>query len=268
LHGFDLGSSAVGYQPGEHEVYFTSLGRFAYETNCNIIDTSRRSTSYEYRLIKYLTRGFSIIAPKLDLKQLKSDNQEISLPIMRFRYNSINESNIVVSMYHVTSSSAEESDYALVDYPDPEGWQLRSSLKHLVDDLRNQRRTTSFLTYSCQKPYKLDGCKPFLSVKQVEAFYKKNRNICSTTKIGDLMNYYINPVKLLELMTFGENKTDLLDAEIKNQYDQIIERVKQVMDSTYPVEWITTNPGTQLSSSFNPIMEDESQWYGNYYSKQ
>src|SRR5690606_20981381 len=66
LHGFDIGSSAVGYD-GKY-VYFTSLSKFAYEYGCNIVDISRRSTTYEQRLIKYLKRGFKIILPDLCTK--------------------------------------------------------------------------------------------------------------------------------------------------------------------------------------------------------
>jgi len=34
----------------------------------NVVDTTRRSTTYERRLHKYLKRGFSIAIPKLDIK--------------------------------------------------------------------------------------------------------------------------------------------------------------------------------------------------------
>jgi hypothetical protein len=66
LHGFDLGSSAVGFDG--KDVYFTTLSKFSYENMVNVVDTTRRSTTYERRLHKYLKRGFSIAIPKLDLK--------------------------------------------------------------------------------------------------------------------------------------------------------------------------------------------------------
>ena len=33
---------------------------------------------------------------------------------------------------------------------------------------------------------------------------------------------------------------------------------------TPTIKWITTTPGTQLTSSFNPIIEDPKEWYGEY----
>ena len=57
LHGFDIGSRAIGFDG--RDVYFTTLSRFSYEFMCNIIDTTRRSTTYEslhyYRVYLILT---------------------------------------------------------------------------------------------------------------------------------------------------------------------------------------------------------------------
>lgn len=68
LHGFDLGSCAVGWN-GE-KVMMTSLGAFCLSRRVNVVDTTRRSTSYEPRLVKYLQRGFNIITPHLDMSKI------------------------------------------------------------------------------------------------------------------------------------------------------------------------------------------------------
>jgi hypothetical protein len=89
LHGFDLGSSAVGYD-GKH-VYMTSLSKFAYEFGHNIIDLSRRSTTYETRLVKYLQRGFGIIMPDFDMQMINTSplrynmNVLIDMPFLKFK---------------------------------------------------------------------------------------------------------------------------------------------------------------------------------------
>lgn len=54
LHGFDLGTSAVGWD-GE-ELLFTTLSKFTYEYQTIIVDLSRRSTTFEKRLVKYVNR--------------------------------------------------------------------------------------------------------------------------------------------------------------------------------------------------------------------
>lgn len=66
LHGFDLGSSCIGYDGSN--VYVTTLGAYAYQYNLNIVDLNFRSTSYESRLIKYFTKlGFGVILPQMKL---------------------------------------------------------------------------------------------------------------------------------------------------------------------------------------------------------
>jgi len=72
LHGFDLGSSAVGYD-GEN-VWMTTLSKYSYRNMVNIVDITRRSTTYERRLIKYFNRGFHIIFPDLNIAAIPQDN--------------------------------------------------------------------------------------------------------------------------------------------------------------------------------------------------
>ncbi|QGR53919.1 hypothetical protein [Moumouvirus maliensis] len=104
LHGFDLGSSAVGFDG--KQVYFTSLGKFCHEYSCNIIDTTRRSTTYEYRLIKYFNRGFNIVLPKLNLKKLRTNYLKFNeieiceMPYFIFSYSEITGNKIRVKNFH------------------------------------------------------------------------------------------------------------------------------------------------------------------------
>lgn len=64
LHGFDLGSSAVGFDGTQ--VWFTQLALFAYRTRLNVLDLTRRRPSYEYRIHKYFYKGFGFILPDMD----------------------------------------------------------------------------------------------------------------------------------------------------------------------------------------------------------
>ena len=56
LHGFDLGSSAIG-SDGEN-VYFTNLSKFCYENMVNIFDGRKRSTTYEQDRENTLKKDF------------------------------------------------------------------------------------------------------------------------------------------------------------------------------------------------------------------
>ena len=92
LHGFDLGSSAIGFD-GER-VYFTSLSKFCFVNLVNIIDGTRRSTSYEHRLAKYFCRDFDIVMPNLnvaaaDPNPKSRESGESTEPPERFAPNSM-----------------------------------------------------------------------------------------------------------------------------------------------------------------------------------
>lgn len=96
LYSFDLGSSAVGFD-GE-KLYFSEMGKFAYEYGCNIVSSRHMSSSYEYRLMKYLDRNMYIILPDLDMTKVKGSY--IHFP--RFPYLHVYRENILI--IHPSSS--------------------------------------------------------------------------------------------------------------------------------------------------------------------
>ncbi len=107
-----LGSSAVGYD-GKN-VYFTTLGKFCHEYSCNIVDTTRRSTTYETRLIKYFDRNFNIVIPNLDIKHLstkyfKYGEVEIAeLPYLSFSYSNIVGNKIIVKKIFIQNTKINQ----------------------------------------------------------------------------------------------------------------------------------------------------------------
>jgi hypothetical protein len=159
LHGFDLGSSAVGFD-GKN-VWFTTLSKFSYEYSCNIIDSTRRSTTYERRLIKYLRRGFMIVMPEFDINQIHPMDETIVLPKMAAIGYNKNKNQILV-----------DDIFAINNYPGSD--------------------------------------------------YDTETNV------------YGNDI--------GGSATHIMS-----------------------IKWKTETPGTQLTSSFNPIFDEEYMWYGRYY---
>jgi hypothetical protein len=63
IGGFDLSASAFAYNG--KEIFTTPLGAWSLINRYIIVDMGRRSTSYEYRLRKYLDYGFGLIFPGL-----------------------------------------------------------------------------------------------------------------------------------------------------------------------------------------------------------
>jgi hypothetical protein len=63
IGGFDIGACMLAYDG--YEIYTTPLGAWTLRNRSIIVDTKRRSTSYEHRLVKYFKRTFRIIFPGL-----------------------------------------------------------------------------------------------------------------------------------------------------------------------------------------------------------
>jgi len=63
IGGFDIGACMLAYDG--YEIYTTPLGAWSLRNRSIIVDTKRRSTSYEHRLVKYYKRTFRIIFPGL-----------------------------------------------------------------------------------------------------------------------------------------------------------------------------------------------------------
>lgn len=61
IGGFDLNVCMVAYDG--NEIYATPFGAWGIKNHTVIIDTKRRSTSFEHRLCKYYNYGFNILFP-------------------------------------------------------------------------------------------------------------------------------------------------------------------------------------------------------------
>lgn len=63
LGGFDLGHAMIAMTDGVDgpKIFWTEMGQWSNTTNTILVDTSRRSTSYEHRIIKYVSRFRSSI---------------------------------------------------------------------------------------------------------------------------------------------------------------------------------------------------------------
>lgn len=69
LSGFDIDSCKVGFDGTK--VWMTETALWSWRTRTNIVDFSRMSPSYEFRLSKYFLRGFCVHVPFMDLRRSK-----------------------------------------------------------------------------------------------------------------------------------------------------------------------------------------------------
>eukprot|EP01124_Arcella_intermedia_P017934 TRINITY_DN2491_c0_g1_i1.p1 TRINITY_DN2491_c0_g1~~TRINITY_DN2491_c0_g1_i1.p1 ORF type:complete len:477 (+),score=140.25 TRINITY_DN2491_c0_g1_i1:90-1433(+) len=69
IGGFDIGASMIAFDGVQ--IYTTQLGAWSLAKKAIIVDTTRRSTSYEYRLEKYTNLSFMLVFPGLDIEKIQ-----------------------------------------------------------------------------------------------------------------------------------------------------------------------------------------------------
>lgn len=266
LHGFDLGSSAVGYDG--KRLYFTSLSKVAYEYSCNILDTSRRSTTYERRLIKYFDRKFDIILPNFNINALRNVNVKYGIvdvcemPHLVFSYKNIKGNRIKIDRF-LSPCGDGDSDYQVENLQECHIFYI--NLHNLVwgkeDFYFYTERIADVLT-----------CKPLISRRRIIDYY--NRFIVKlrendSINLRMLKKYIKNTEPILKI--FAENGgcdkqlDEVLSRAVNEEKEHLLTCVDELQLRQFPLKWITENPGTQLTSSINPIIEDVKDWYGSYY---
>lgn len=275
LHGFDLGSSAVGFDG--NEIYFTSLGKFAYEYGCNIVDTTRRSTTYEKRLNKYYERGFSIIMPNLDITKLRTNNHKYGIkevceiPRFVFSYRKIIGNLIIASDMLLIKS--DHSDYATERI---EHLRENEIVTHNICELIHadpdklsdinmysfsRKGTSSIITLPC-----------YLSEKDVQMFYENIRRslLKKNLDIPNLKKYItVEDFKdiVRQILIDEKPRSDVILPLIEKQIHYTLKMLKKYKSIPCVTQWKIDNPGTQLVGSFNPIIEEPEKWYGEYFTK-
>lgn len=263
LYGFDLGSSMIGYDG--NNLYFSALGKFAYEYSANIVDPSRRSTTYEQRLYKYYRRGFHIILPEFNITKLRTEylkynlDEVCQLPYFPFTYRNLKGNKIYLYRL-LTKQGKEKSDYQ--DYVN-EYKIFYLNLKNLVKNEDN------YYYYSDQMNFDIISTPPYISRSRIIDFYdvlEKKISRGANLNLNILSNYFSEPVNVLNaiLTRNATQNADELNARIEQEKQLILSRYDSISQTPY-LSWVTQNPGSQISGSFNPIISNSKDWYGIYY---
>jgi len=246
LHGFDMGSSAVGFDG--QQVYFTGLGKLAYECQCNVVDTTRRSNTYENRLQKYYERGFKIVLPHLDMSKLRTQYHKYGmlelceLPQFTFSYSRISGNMIVVSELKLRQYGS--CDYAPMD-------EIRESeivpynIKALLEGRKLYSRTRKLTSKIFDMP-----C--YLTEEHVDNFYHKIQSelLRPAIKKG-LMVQYIkveSAESLIEKIYIKNQKAANVIPPVINQQTATVKSLLREYVSNknnLMITWRTENPGGQ-----------------------
>lgn len=286
LHGFDLGPSAVGFDGTS--VFLTALGKLSYENRIIVVDTTRRSTTYEYRIQKYFRRGFELVLPELNIASLPTEYHKYKVaevcefPFLPFSYTAITGNKIVLSNFlqvpkvdgdlvnNADGDSVSTSDYNLANIDE---YQLMYLNLYGLIHGANLEKMYYFSKYPS---FDILSKPPFLSVKSIMYFYETARKeIVSNGHFNfGLIKKYFTIVGVEEVLKntildpkgTEETRKAYLDSIFKQQAEAVIQSLNKVIEQDHTkIPWITENPGTQLTSSFNPIIENAAHFYGRYF---
>ena len=329
LHGFDIGSSAVGFDG--QIVYFTTLSKFAYEYKCNIIDTTRRSTTYEQRLSKYVARGFNIIMPQLNVDAVnRIYNYRVNNPTNhRRRYygydrnfeRTIIGQNFYLIIESITNNTivgrfdkryyyqndvnnvnngqddnAPENNANNEDNNNNANNEDNNNNNENNEDNNQQRDLigrydrsdyggNESIRYSIQRNINYgnygrwrNNQNDMIQNSNVKYFMRGqyDKMICISDNINTAINYQFDENEFMNLVR-NYMKTERMCIELMNNthlknalsgyiqdIDILCDKVVNYcrMNLSRKIVFITKNPGTQLTSSINPIYENEISWYG------
>ena len=290
LHGFDLGSCAVGFtmQSGKPQVYVTELGRFALEYGLNIVDTTRRSTTYEVRLQKYWRRGFGIVLPGLHVEGTSASARGSGMPlppgwqagdsvvhIRPFRLHAMARGNRLTVDFFTLEDPKDRSDY--IPSLDREEYDENKPVNYAEAALAfhfvlGQERDGYYRVseHASNVPDALRGKLP------LPKHYIHNAFMDHVFKLRRDEDLRLNRIKYLLRDAFEEflrlYTQHLLEPskERKDALTRILEaREKAMTEYVKTAEmpkrrWRLDDPGSQLVGSFNPIVTDEREWYGDH----
>ncbi|KAL0210535.1 hypothetical protein RCL1_004971 [Eukaryota sp. TZLM3-RCL] len=344
LHGFDLGSCQVGFDG--KQLYTTSLYRLSYTFSINIVDTTRRSVSYEHRLTKYLHRGFGIVLPNLNMNKvyaLRSRGEfSVSLPFLTFYLENLRGKEFRQEMNEGLSYSSNGIVYRDINfnsYGQPvsitalNGTEIRvptddfnwTDYGHRPFNVRTISKKSQTKCFNPSTVNKSDsqlvldsnlksfaiGKNFFSSLQQpldrgpfdirnihyywgdllerehccnhgedMRHFIHDSFYPCETFIMGGDLRFsnvrlffnVVDPFEILEKY-YGTNLNSQQRREYffdvrGQQFNALVQFVKQqVIETRKCLPFITENPGTQLTSSINPIFENPENWYGEFYQE-
>ncbi len=256
LHGFDLGSAAVGWNG--QRLMFTSLSRFAYSYGLNVFDNTRRSTTYERRIAKYMDRGFGLIVEKWRPCLDVSNNDANQL---HYRASSINK-NLNIVIVNVDHGGNRISCYLHARGPRSDYGHTYTYRPNISGIIRGDK---GYIYVSKHIDGVIDGGYGTSVAGKIDRLYS---DILETFSRPELTNNDYAKLKYMLHTSHIDiiNKRDDLDWLIK-----VVEKEREcaliavASSEIRPMKFMTKNPGTQVTSSFNPVLEDERTWYGKYY---
>lgn len=234
LHGFDLGSSMVGIS--NKTLVMTSFGLYCIKNRINVVVTKYSSTTYELRLLKYLSRGYNIVMRYLDFSKLEDGNNELKtidlfigedLPepeeILDYEYNK--------GVFRLNGKDEKEGGLKILNFFD----KIKVSSDY---DLNNGKKSTVEIYMDKLKyiydTYYRDGVLEEIKQTKIEEMIeqKEKNNGKFTDKTLQEMEEKIIPTKSksLEEQIFGKLVEKNYEQLLEDKFDEMRQREFQKIE--------------------------------------
>ena len=286
LHGFDISSCSVSFDGTTTR--FTSLGAWSYLNKLNIVWPAYRSTSYEHRLVKYWNKDFGLVFPHLENFILGMMNLPYLLLNIIYFSGNFAYGNIFLDS-DVISDYSPKFPYSFV----PSCLEIQN--RNVFNILQNKDIYTFYKRYSIHnKSNKLNiqiisNCHNICGIVSESVFNtildrlpyysiyimarKMNINFYLLKKIFKFDEQQIS--KLLEIVSFYnilmvENpniKYNIDEESLHAIFNPLIDKFKEqynILKTKKINWWIPFNYNIPFTGSLNPIIEDPTNWYGEF----
>ncbi|KAJ3094862.1 Protein mono-ADP-ribosyltransferase parp4 [Phlyctochytrium planicorne] len=273
LMGFDIDSCCFGYDG--KTVYALPRGMRAMTRRYNLVDMTRRSASYEYRLFKYAKRGFAIAVPYVHPDKIKQ-RHEMTFGEGLAKLLSLEAHELLTGYYRrkfdkkeakkdqgeiiqadreaerrcfSSETKGDMSHYQSVKIPYGEKWPLA----RVINFIENFVQQASM----CFNYGPLEESETKIEMKNIKEAFPQERGEYDDETPEELQDVLRKPM----VCTVNNVKTNL-DQYIPQYFPDRI----QVL--SFEECWMTTNPGEQLlTGSFEPVLTTWDQWFKDAYSE-
>jgi hypothetical protein len=268
--GFDVDCCAMVYDG--KEIYLSERCLYSFRNHLLTVDFDRMSPTYEYRLAKYLNRGFDLYVPGIDISHIHFT----TIAQLKKKYNSVNIDPVTGEMTlwskYSRTATLQDSSSTLTTPPIVQTLPGETSLPLMQPKIKAKKTVISgldALLYLCfgaiselQKisvsDYSLKVLSSQNGVKRFEMPLDPNHPRAEMVEGLYLAGAWM--VLETSWYTFGDDQA----------CNSLMQRAGELaVAKGVDIEWITENPGHQITSSFHALVhEDREKWYdGTLYGK-
>ena len=287
LHGFDIGASAVGWD-GTHFL-FTTLSKFTFENRSIIVDVTRRSLTFECRLIKYCRNyAFNLIFPDWDISLMKASSSwrknlkwiySYSLPFLNIystKFREINLNTSIITDCKFSLKTKEKNlNNIICDYKQSKFFANNINAL-LTNNLENIYKMWSYKGV----PLTFDTIYAQSTTLDKDSIIERYEKIVKTFKVDTWINtfrtlliykhFFINPDVIIQHIVTNTIDESVLPIYFQKIFDSnikiITDSINTINATPFTLNWKTENTMTQLTSSVHFIVTTPIEWYGQYFN--